>query len=99
MGSFRNLKEELMSLQRDFDDYIASSREMENRLNAVILSLKNKLWRASKTNKALSSQLEILMPQVTNMESSLSKSRERAKIENALRCAAEQARHKAEDHA
>jgi len=88
-----------MSLQRDFDDYIASSREMENRLNAVILSLKNKLWRASKTNKALSSQLEILMPQVTNMESSLSKSRERAKIENALRCAAEQARHKAEDHA
>eukprot|EP00529_Nitzschia_sp_RCC80_P007120 CAMPEP_0113521394 /NCGR_PEP_ID=MMETSP0014_2-20120614/44616_1 /TAXON_ID=2857 /ORGANISM="Nitzschia sp." /LENGTH=1349 /DNA_ID=CAMNT_0000419349 /DNA_START=140 /DNA_END=4189 /DNA_ORIENTATION=+ /assembly_acc=CAM_ASM_000159 len=82
---------ELAALQSAFDEYIASSRELEEELDAELAKMQEKLADSSAANAALSAQLENISPQLAALEKALSDSRMRLKEEQKLRRAAEQA--------
>jgi len=82
---------ELAALQSAFDEYIASSRELEEELDAELAKMQEKLADSSAANAALSAQLENIAPQLAALEKALSESRLRLKEEQKLRRQAEQA--------
>ncbi|KAL7576298.1 hypothetical protein ACA910_018121 [Epithemia clementina (nom. ined.)] len=87
---------ELVALQSAFDEYIASSRELEEELDAELAKMQEKLAESTAANAALSSQLETISPQLTSLEASLTESRQKLKEEQKLRRAAEQAQDEAD---
>lgn len=82
---------ELAALQSAFDEYIASSRELEEELDAELAKMQEKLADSSAANAALSSQLENIAPQLASLEKALSESRTKLKEEQKMRRQAEQA--------
>lgn len=87
---------ELAALQSAFDEYIASSRELEEELDAELAKMQEKLAESSAANAALSMQLENIAPQLTSLENSLTDSRRQWKEEQRMRRHAEQAQEMAE---
>lgn len=87
---------ELIALQSAFDEYIASSRELEEELDAELAKMQEKLAESQSANAALSAQLENISPQLTSLESALTSSRQKLKEEQKLRRAAEQAQDEAD---
>jgi kinesin family protein C2/C3 len=87
---------ELVALQGAFDEYIASSRELEEELDAELAKMQEKLAESTSANAALSAQLENISPQLTSLENALSESRRKLKEEQKLRRAAEQAQDEAD---
>eukprot|EP00531_Pseudo-nitzschia_arenysensis_P016945 CAMPEP_0116135380 /NCGR_PEP_ID=MMETSP0329-20121206/11158_1 /TAXON_ID=697910 /ORGANISM="Pseudo-nitzschia arenysensis, Strain B593" /LENGTH=1340 /DNA_ID=CAMNT_0003630173 /DNA_START=206 /DNA_END=4228 /DNA_ORIENTATION=- len=81
---------ELAALQSAFDEYIASSRELEEELDAELAKMQEKLADSSAANAALSGQLENIAPQLASLEKALSDSRAKLKVEQKLRRNAEQ---------
>lgn len=81
---------ELAALQSAFDEYIASSRELEEELDAELAKMQEKLADSSAANAALSGQLENIAPQLASLEKALSDSRAKLKVEQKLRRQAEQ---------
>jgi len=81
---------ELAALQSAFDEYIASSRELEEELDAELAKMQEKLADSSAANAALSGQLENIAPQLASLEKALSDSRAKLKVEQKLRRLAEQ---------
>jgi len=81
---------ELAALQSAFDEYIASSRELEEELDAELAKMQEKLADSSAANAALSAQLENIAPQLAALEKALSESRNKLKEEQKLRRQAEQ---------
>mmetsp|Transcript_22817 Transcript_22817/g.43397 ORF Transcript_22817/g.43397 Transcript_22817/m.43397 type:complete len:1375 (+) Transcript_22817:150-4274(+) len=82
---------ELVALQNAFDEYIASSRELEEELDAELAKLQEKLAESTSANAVLSQQLENMGPQISSLEVSLTEARQKLKEEQKLRRAAEQA--------
>eukprot|EP00934_Nitzschia_sp_Nitz4_P003947 Nitzschia sp. Nitz4//scaffold8_size234185//67504//75292//NITZ4_001248-RA/size234185-processed-gene-0.151-mRNA-1//-1//CDS//3329559779//3937//frame0 len=82
---------ELAALQSAFDEYIASSRELEEELDAELAKMQEKLADSSAANAALSAQLENIAPQLAALEKALSESRSKLKEEQKWRRTAEQA--------
>lgn len=80
---------ELAALQSAFDEYIASSRELEEELDAELAKMQEKLADSSAANAALSGQLENIAPQLASLEKALSDSRAKLKVEQKLRRQAE----------
>lgn len=87
---------ELAALQSAFDEYIASSRELEEELDAELAKMQEKLAESTAANAALSSQLENIGPQLTSLETALTETRAKVKQEQRLRRAAEQGQDEAE---
>lgn len=87
---------ELVALQSAFDEYIASSRELEEELDAELAKMQEKLAESTAANAALSAQLETISPQLSSLETSLTESRQKLKEEQKLRRAAEQAQDEAD---
>lgn len=81
---------ELAALQSAFDEYIASSRELEEELDSELAKMQEKLADSSAANAALSDQLENIAPQLSALEKALSESRSKLKVEQKLRRQAEQ---------
>lgn len=70
-SSIQEREAELAALQSAFDEYITSSRELEEELDAELAKMQSKLAESSAANAALSSQLENMAPQLTQLESAL----------------------------
>jgi len=80
---------EIAALQTAFDEYIASSRELEDELDAELAKMQEKLAESSAANAALISQLESLNPQLSSLERALSTTKSRLESESSLRRQAE----------
>lgn len=87
---------EIAALQTAFDEYIASSRELEDELDAELAKMQEKLAESSAANAALISQLESLNPQLSSLEKALSDTKAKLEIESSLRRDAELAQEEAE---
>ena len=61
--------EELNTLKANFDEYIASSRELEEELEAEITALHDKMAESSSANRSLAAQLNSVTPQIETLES------------------------------
>ena len=60
-------QQELDALQAAFDDYIASSRELEEELDAELTKCQQDLDQAESRNSALASQLANVTPQLNSL--------------------------------
>eukprot|EP00557_Chaetoceros_sp_GSL56_P006891 CAMPEP_0176496492 /NCGR_PEP_ID=MMETSP0200_2-20121128/11222_1 /TAXON_ID=947934 /ORGANISM="Chaetoceros sp., Strain GSL56" /LENGTH=1362 /DNA_ID=CAMNT_0017894447 /DNA_START=499 /DNA_END=4587 /DNA_ORIENTATION=+ len=76
---------EIVALQTAFDEYIASSRELEDELDAELAKMQEKLAESSAANAALISQLESLNPQLSSLEKALSDTKAKLETESSLR--------------
>lgn len=90
---------ELAALQTAFDEYIASSRELEDELDAELTKMQEKLADSSAANAALASQLETLNPQLSSLEKSLASTKSDLERERELRRRAELAQDECEGRA
>eukprot|EP00978_Attheya_sp_CCMP212_P004357 scaffold9504_cov49-Attheya_sp.AAC.3 len=90
---------ELAALQTAFDEYIASSRELEDELDAELAKMQEKLAESSAANATLANQLENITPQLSSLEKALSSAQTKLENETALRRQAEQAQDEAEARA
>ena len=88
---------ELDALQTAFDDYIASSRELEEELDAELTKCQQDLDQAESRNSALASQLANVSPQLNSIESKLSTVTSQLKQESQRRIQAEMACEDAEN--
>lgn len=68
MTTVEDKQRELDALQAAFDDYIASSRELEEELDAELSKCQNDLTKVESINAALSSQLANTQPQLNSLE-------------------------------
>lgn len=80
---------ELVALQSAFDEYITSSRELEEELDSEIAKMQEKLADSSAANAALSSQLENIAPQLASLEKALHDTTYKLSVEQQLRRDAE----------
>ena len=72
LASLLQIKEQdLITLQTNFDEYIASSRELEEELDAEITALHEKIHESSAANQSLIAQLKSVTPQIESLESSV----------------------------
>eukprot|EP00560_Eucampia_antarctica_P010083 CAMPEP_0197828874 /NCGR_PEP_ID=MMETSP1437-20131217/5383_1 /TAXON_ID=49252 ORGANISM="Eucampia antarctica, Strain CCMP1452" /NCGR_SAMPLE_ID=MMETSP1437 /ASSEMBLY_ACC=CAM_ASM_001096 /LENGTH=577 /DNA_ID=CAMNT_0043430283 /DNA_START=111 /DNA_END=1840 /DNA_ORIENTATION=+ len=76
---------ELAALQTAFDEYIASSRELEDELDAELAKMQDKLAESSSANMALVAQLENVNPQLSSLERALGQTKAKLEKESALR--------------
>jgi len=90
---------EIAALQTAFDEYIASSRELEDELDAELAKMQEKLAESSAANSALISQLESLNPQLSSLERGLAEAKSKHDAESNLRRQAELAQDEAEARA
>eukprot|EP00554_Chaetoceros_debilis_P002394 CAMPEP_0194083292 /NCGR_PEP_ID=MMETSP0149-20130528/8887_1 /TAXON_ID=122233 /ORGANISM="Chaetoceros debilis, Strain MM31A-1" /LENGTH=1367 /DNA_ID=CAMNT_0038765669 /DNA_START=178 /DNA_END=4281 /DNA_ORIENTATION=+ len=90
---------EIAALQTAFDEYIASSRELEDELDAELAKMQEKLAESSAANAALISQLESLNPQLSSLEKALSETKKRLEAESATRRKSELSQDEAEARA
>jgi len=91
-----NAEAELIALQRNFDDYIASSRELEEELEQEVSRLQKKLNESSASNAALVSRLESVTPQLLLLEQEIQLLRSKVEEEVILRRRGEQEQDKAD---
>mmetsp|Transcript_5271 Transcript_5271/g.11965 ORF Transcript_5271/g.11965 Transcript_5271/m.11965 type:complete len:1460 (-) Transcript_5271:94-4473(-) len=89
MTSVEEKQEELDSLQTAFDEYIASSRELEEELDAELTKCQNDLTKAESRNTALATQLANIQPQLNSLELKLSTLTTQASSETQRRISAE----------
>ena len=68
MTTVEDKQRELDALQSAFDDYISSSRELEEELDAELSKCQNDLTKVESLNAALSSQLANTQPQLNSLE-------------------------------
>lgn len=87
---------ELAALQSAFDEYITSSRELEEELDAELAKMQEKLAESSAANAALSSQLENIAPQLSSLEKALTDTRHKLELEQKARRMAEMGQDEAE---
>lgn len=80
---------EIAALQTAFDEYIASSRELEDELDAELAKMQEKLAESSAANAALIAQLESLNPQLSSLEKALQETKQKLETEASLRRDAE----------
>jgi len=80
---------ELDAVQLAFDEYIVSSRELEDELDAELTKCQNDLANAESRNAALVSQLSNVTPQLTALENKLSNLTSQLQQESQRRIAAE----------
>jgi len=80
---------ELAALQSAFDEYITSSRELEEELDAELAKMQEKLAESSAANAALSLQLENMAPQLSSLEKALTDTRHKLEQESSMRRHAE----------
>lgn len=90
---------EIAALQTAFDEYIASSRELEDELDAELAKMQEKLAESSGANAALISQLESLNPQLSQLERALSDTKRKLEAESTARRQSELAQDEAEARA
>lgn len=90
---------EIAALQTAFDEYIASSRELEDELDGELAKMQEKLAESSAANAALISQLESLNPQLSSLERALTDSKNKLEAESELRRQTELAQDEAENRA
>jgi len=76
---------EIAALQTAFDEYIASSRELEDELDAELAKMQEKLAESSAANSALITQLESMNPQLSSLERALAETKARHESESNLR--------------
>jgi hypothetical protein len=91
-----NAEAELIALQKNFDDYIAESRELEEELEQEVLKLQKKLEVSTASNTALISRLESVTPQLLGLEQEIQQLRLKLEDEVIRRRQAEQEQDKAE---
>jgi chromosome segregation ATPase len=91
-----NAEAELIALQKNFDDYIAESRELEEELEQEVLKLQKKLEVSNASNSALVARLESVTPQLLGLEKEIQQLRLKLEDEVILRRQAEQEQDKAE---
>eukprot|EP00542_Grammatophora_oceanica_P001815 CAMPEP_0194062682 /NCGR_PEP_ID=MMETSP0009_2-20130614/78209_1 /TAXON_ID=210454 /ORGANISM="Grammatophora oceanica, Strain CCMP 410" /LENGTH=1363 /DNA_ID=CAMNT_0038714507 /DNA_START=39 /DNA_END=4130 /DNA_ORIENTATION=- len=89
MATVAEREAELATLQAAFDEYISSSRELEEELDAELAKMQEKLAESSAANAALSSQLENMAPQLASLETALMDARTKLELEQKLRRQAE----------
>jgi len=80
---------ELDALQAAFDEYITSSRELEEELEEELNKCQDDLSKSESRNAVLSDQLKNVAPQLNSMESKLSQVNSQLQTERRLRIAAE----------
>lgn len=90
---------EIAALQTAFDEYIASSRELEDELDAELAKMQEKLAESSGANAALIAQLENLNPQLSQLERAVSDTKRKLEAESTARRQAELAQDEAEARA
>jgi len=90
---------EIAALQTAFDEYIASSRELEDELDAELAKMQEKLAESSAANAALISNLESINPQLSSLERALAESKAKQEAESKLRRQAELTQDEAEARA
>jgi len=95
-GTIAEREAELAALQSAFDEYITSSRELEEELDAELSKMQEKLSESSLANAALSSQLENIAPQLQSLEKALEDIKTKYDEEAKLRRDAEMAHEDAE---
>ena len=79
---------ELNALQTNFDEYIESSRQLEEELDNEVCQLQKQLAESKQINHNLTTQLENLNPQLASLEKALAKSNALYQQESeARRCA------------
>ena len=88
---------ELDALQTAFDEYIASSRELEEELDAELTKCQQDLDQAESRNSALASQLANVTPQLNSLETKLSSVTSQLKQESQRRIQAEMTCEEAEN--
>ena len=81
---------ELANLQANFDEYIESSRELEEELDAEITKLQEKLNESSAANRSLIAQLNSVSPQIANLEGTIQTITAQLSKSNELKLKAEQ---------
>mmetsp|Transcript_23736 Transcript_23736/g.36661 ORF Transcript_23736/g.36661 Transcript_23736/m.36661 type:complete len:1384 (+) Transcript_23736:91-4242(+) len=96
VGTIAEREAELAALQSAFDEYITSSRELEEELDAELSKMQEKLSESSLANAALSSQLENIAPQLQSLEKALEDIKTKYDEEAKLRREAEMAHEDAE---
>uniref|UniRef100_A0A7S2K311 Kinesin motor domain-containing protein n=1 Tax=Leptocylindrus danicus TaxID=163516 RepID=A0A7S2K311_9STRA len=87
---------ELANLQANFDEYIESSRELEEELDAEITKLQEKLNESSAANRSLIAQLNSVSPQIANLEGTIQTVTAQLSKSNELKLKAEQSSEDAE---
>jgi len=87
---------EIAALQTAFDEYIASSRELEDELDAELSKMQEKLAESSSSNAALVSQFEAINPQLSSLEIALTEAKKKLESERVIRRQAELAQDEAE---
>eukprot|EP00562_Extubocellulus_spinifer_P020182 CAMPEP_0178588094 /NCGR_PEP_ID=MMETSP0697-20121206/26830_1 /TAXON_ID=265572 /ORGANISM="Extubocellulus spinifer, Strain CCMP396" /LENGTH=1481 /DNA_ID=CAMNT_0020224381 /DNA_START=164 /DNA_END=4609 /DNA_ORIENTATION=+ len=90
---------ELAALQTAFDEYIASSRELEDELDAELAKMQEKLAESSAANATLAAQIEDITPQLSSLEKALSDAKAELSSEREQRRGAELAQDEAEARA
>jgi len=99
MTTLEEKQSELDALQAAFDEYIASSRELEEELDAELTKCQNDLTKTQSRNTALANQLSSLSPQLTLLETQISTLTTKLQAETQRRISAENAAEEAENTA
>lgn len=97
MTTLEEKQRELDALQTAFDEYIVSSRELEEELDAEFTKGQNDLAKAESRNTALASQLANLQPQLTALEATAAALGAQLAAEGQRRIAAEMQAEEAEN--
>mmetsp|Transcript_65 Transcript_65/g.152 ORF Transcript_65/g.152 Transcript_65/m.152 type:complete len:319 (-) Transcript_65:305-1261(-) len=97
MTTLEEKQRELDALQAAFDEYIASSRELEEELDAEYTKCQSDLAKAESRNSALSSQLAAIQPQLSSLETKLSSLATQLSSETQRRISAETRTEEAEN--
>merc|ERR1712071_27723 len=84
-----NREAELAALQCSFDEYIDSSRLLEEELEEELIKMEKQLSESNRANSTLMAQLENLTPQLSSLEKALAKANSRYEKESELRRRAE----------
>ncbi|KAL7532191.1 hypothetical protein ACHAXR_008434, partial [Thalassiosira sp. AJA248-18] len=96
MTTLEEKQQELDALQSAFDEYIVSSRELEEELDAEFTKCQNDLTKAESRNTALASQLANIQPQLNSLETKLSTLTTQLSTETQRRISAEMKSEEAE---
>lgn len=99
MATIEDREAELAALQSSFDEYIESSRMLEEELDAELNKMQRRLGESSHTNQTLSAQLENVTPQLSSLERALAKANEALSQETENRRRAETRQDEAEARA
>mmetsp|Transcript_38030 Transcript_38030/g.79656 ORF Transcript_38030/g.79656 Transcript_38030/m.79656 type:complete len:341 (-) Transcript_38030:42-1064(-) len=97
MTTLEEKQKELDALQEAFDEYIVSSRELEEELEADFAKCQKDLTKSESRNTTLSSQLANIQTQMTSLETKLSTLNSQLSSETQRRISAENRTEEAEN--